>query len=262
MVRVLIVDDEPLARDALRLLLEARDDVEVIGECVNGKEAVRSILEDKPELVLLDIQMPVMDGLEVVRTVGPDKMPVVVFATAFDEYALKAFEAHALDYILKPIDDDRFDQAIDRAVERIRQERVGDLSSQLVGLLGSTDQVTKKPDTDGRFDSRIMIKDRESVVFLKPADIDWIEAAGDYVMLHSGDAKHMLRDSMTGMESRLDPSLFVRIHRSTIVNIDRIKELKSYFHGDYLVYLRDGRELRLSRRYWSRVESAISGRSK
>ncbi|NNE35765.1 MAG: response regulator transcription factor [Rhodothermales bacterium] len=258
-IRVLIVDDEPLARDVLRLLIEARSDVEVIGEAANGSEAVKMIEADSPDLVLLDIQMPDLTGIEVVQTIGPERMPVVVFATAYDEYALEAFEAQALDYILKPIEDDRFDRAIDRAVARIREDRLGGLSDQLVNLLAAQD-TTLGSGSEEQFGERIMVKDRDSVTFVKTGELDWVEAAGDYVVLHEGKKTHMLRESMTGMEKRLDPTTFVRIHRSTIVNIERIKEMKSYFHGDYIVYLHDGQELRLSRRYWKKFEAVMGGR--
>lgn len=264
-VRILIVDDETLARDALRLLLSNRESVEIIGECQNGREAVEAIELERPDLVFLDIQMPEMDGFEVIRTVGPDKMPAVIFATAYDQYAVKAFEAQALDYLLKPIEDDRFEQALERAVKRLREERVGEVSAQLVGLLGYRDSQDASPTPTGLeetqasgYERRFLIKAKDIVTFVAAADIDWIEAAGDYVVLHAGPSKHLLRESMTGMERRLDPTAFVRIHRSTIVNMGRIKELRPYFHGDYIVYLNDGKELKLSRRYWKQAEARLA----
>lgn len=262
-LRVLIVDDEPLARDNVRLLLETHGNVDVIGECENGREAVETIRAEQPDLVFLDIQMPEMDGFGVVEAVGPERMPVVIFATAYDQYALKAFEAQALDYLLKPFDDDRFADALERAVARTRERRVGALSEQLVGLLADR-RVEGKPAQAAAeqlelYIERVLIKSRDSVVSVKVVDVDWIEAAGDYVVLHTGKTTHLLRDTMSGMERKLDPARFVRIHRSTIVQIDRIRELRPYFHGDYMLYLHDGTELRLSRRYWSRVEGVLGG---
>ena len=264
-LRILIVDDEPLARDTVRLLLEVQDDVEIVGEAKDGSEAVTMIESLKPDLVFLDIQMPGLNGFEVVETIGAENMPIVIFATAYDEYALKAFEASALDYLLKPYDDDRFEEALSKARRRVEEQRIGQVSSELISLLASqkAQPVESKPagleEVRDRSE-RILIKERESVFFVKTENIDWIEAAKDYVVIHVGQKKHLLRESMTRMEKRLDPNQFVRIHRSSIVNIDRIKELKSYFHGDYIVYLVDGSELKLSRRYWSRVEEVLGSK--
>lgn len=252
-IRVLIVDDEGLARDTLRLLLEASPEIEIVGACENGREAVAAIDTLQPELVFLDIQMPEMNGFEVIEAVGIDKMPLVVFVTAYDQYALQAFDAQALDYLLKPFDDDRFEQALSRAVDRVRQREAGDLSQQLAGLLSSrTDEVRDEPAS-----ARIMIKNRDTLYFVKAEEIDWVEAAGDYVALHVGAKSHLLRETMGRMEKRLGSRHFVRIHRSSIVNIDRIKEITPYFHGDYIVRLHTGKELRLSRRYWDRVEQVL-----
>ncbi|MFT5141533.1 MAG: two-component system LytT family response regulator [Rhodothermales bacterium] len=263
-IRVLIVDDEALARDTIRLLLENHPQYEVVGECRNGDEAVESIATQRPDLVFLDIQMPGRNGFEVVEAVGVDRMPVVVFATAYDEYALRAFDARALDYLLKPFDDERFERALDRAREQIRQRKLGVLGNELAALAADqdakpaplkADDVTLKPETTA---DQIMVKDRNSIVFVKVDEIDWVEAAGDYVALHVGKKSHLLRETMARMEKRLGERRFVRIHRSTIVQLDRVQELRPYFHGDYIVYLKDGRELRLSRRYWNRVERLLS----
>lgn len=261
-IRILIVDDEPLARDTIRLLLEEQDDVEIVGEAKNGDEAVSMIESIQPDLVFLDIQMPGKTGFEVIETVGAKNMPVVIFATAYDEYALKAFDAQALDYLLKPYDDERFEEALGRARTRVGERKIGSLSDQLVSLMAEhkTGKATDRPAGPVEMrdrSERILIKERDSVFFVKTENIDWVEAAKDYVVIHIGQKKHLLRESMTRMEKRLNPNMFVRIHRSSIVNIERIKELKSYFHGDYIVYLKDGSELKLSRRYWGRVEEVL-----
>ncbi len=258
-IRVLIIDDEPLARDTIRLLLEDRPPFEIVGECKDGDEAVDAILETKPDLIFLDIQMPGRNGFEVVEAVGPERMPVVIFATAYDQYALRAFEAHALDYLLKPYDDDRFEKALDRAMDQIRQKQLGVLSSELMTLVKerrTEREENPEPEPTAPLE-RIMVKERDALFFVKIEDIDWVEAAGDYVSLHVGKKSHLLRESMGRMETKLDPKLFVRIHRSTIVNVERISKLSPYFHGDYIVYLNDNTELRLSRRYWNRLERLL-----
>ena len=264
-IRVLIVDDEALARDTIRLLLEDNPQFDIVGECKDGEEAVEAIRTDRPDLVFLDIQMPGKNGFDVVEAVGPEQMPVVIFATAYDQYALQAFEAHALDYLLKPYDDERFDKALDRAVKRIKEQQIGALGSELMTLVEErraargAAPATPEPDPATPLE-RIMIKERDALFFVKTEDIDWIEAAGDYVSLHVGKKSHLLRESMSGMETKLDAKRFVRIHRSTIVNVERIKELRPYFHGDYIVYLKDHTELRLSRRYWNRLEQVVGNR--
>lgn len=260
-IKTLIVDDEKLARETLRLLLNDYEHIEIVGECKNGKEAIEAIKKEELDLVFLDIQMPEVNGFEVIEKVGVEKMPVVIFVTAYDQYALQAFEARALDYLLKPFDDERFEQALDRALERIHQRHVGELSSKLVGLINSkSDQahveVSNEP-SSGSYLERIMIKERGSIFFIKVEEIDWVEAAGDYVSIHVGSKSHLLRETMSGLMKKLDPKQFVRIHRSSIVKVDSIRELKPYFHGDYIVILKSGKELKLSRRYWDQVESVL-----
>jgi two-component system, LytTR family, response regulator len=261
-IRILIVDDEPLARDTIRLLLDEQEGVEIVGEARNGDEAVSMIESMQPDLVFLDIQMPEKTGFEVIEAVGVENMPVVIFATAYNEYALKAFDAQALDYLLKPYDDERFEEALTRARKRVGERKIGTLSNQLVSLMAEHKTSVPVERAAGPVEvrdrsERILIKERDSVFFVKTENIDWVEAAKDYVVIHIGQKKHLLRESMTRMEKRLNPDMFVRIHRSSIVNIERIKELKSYFHGDYIVYMKDGSELKLSRRYWGRVEEVL-----
>ncbi len=253
-LNVVIVDDESLARDTVRLLLEEVTDMEVVAEAADGVQAVEAIRAHDPDLVFLDVQMPGLTGLEVVSEVGADRMPPVVFVTAYDEYAVKAFETSAIDYLVKPFSDDRFEAALDRARSQVQQVRRADLENRLRQLLAET-RTPAAPKQDVRF----MIKERGSIRFVEAGEINWVEAAGDYVILHDGESKSMIRETMTGMEKKLPSDRFVRIHRSTIVAIDAIREIKPYFHGDYIVYLKDGTELKLSRRYWPHVEEVLGG---
>ncbi len=213
--RVLIVDDEPLARETIRLLLDGRPDVTIVGECENGQEAIDAIRRMRPDLVFLDVQMPEVDGFGVVRTIGPEQMPIVIFATAYNQYALQAFDAHALDYLIKPFDDDRFEQALTRALRRIEQREAGTLSQRLMKLL---EDAPAKAET---YAERLMIRERDSIRSVRVDDIDWIEAAGDYVVLHVGDKTHLMRETMGRMTKQLDPRHFARIHLSSIVNFYR-----------------------------------------
>jgi two-component system LytT family response regulator len=246
-IRALIVDDEPLARARLRTLLSEEPDVEVVGECGDGLEAVAAVQELSPELLFLDVQMPALDGFGVLEALDPARLPVVVFVTAYDRYALRAFEVHALDYLLKPFDRDRFSKALDRARSHLQREGHAEASQRLLELLEDTKSGRKPLE-------RLVIKAAGRVFFLRVEEIDWIEAAGNYVRLHCGSDAHLLRETMNGLGARLDPQRFLRIHRSTIVNVDRIQELQAWFHGDYLVILRDGTQLTLSRGYRQKVQ--------
>ena len=237
MIRALVVDDEQLARRGICVRLERAGGVEVVAECANGGEAVTAIRDLSPDLVFLDVQMPGLDGFGVVESIGPDQMPPVVFVTAYDAHALRAFDVHALDYLLKPIDDERFDTAVDRARRRITERQESAVGRRLAAALAELR------------DSRILIKDRGRVVILNEADVDWVEAEGDYVRVHAGGRGHLLRETMAAMAERLDPIRFARIHRSTIVNVSRIRELKPHPNREYTVVLNDGTRLRLSRSY-------------
>ncbi len=257
-LEVLIVDDEPLARRRIRDLLAAESDVEIVGECKNGKEAVASIETRKPDLVFLDVQMPDLDGFGVLDAVDPERLPAVIFVTAYDEYAVKAFEVHALDYILKPFDRERFRAALDRAraqlVERSAAGAGGDrpLDARLVSLL---------EELQGRKDrlDRLVIKSGGRVFFLRTGEIDWIEAAGNYVELHVGKDSHLLRETMNNLGGRLDPELFLRIHRRLIVNLERIRQLEGVSHGEYIVVLKDGTRLNSSRGYREGLQRLLDG---
>jgi len=247
-MRTLIVDDEPLARERIRTLLRDEPDIELIGECADGKEAVAAIQGKNPELLFLDVQMPEMDGFAVLEAVGPERVPAVVFVTAYDRYALRAFDVHALDYLLKPFDRERFQKALERARAQVGER--GKLGDRLLALLKDIKEEPKHP-------QRFVIKSAGRVFFLRADEINWIEAAGNYVQLHVGSATHLMRETMGGLEARLDPEKFVRIHRSAIVQVDRLKEMQPAFHGDYIVILQDGTRLNLSRSYREKLQALL-----
>lgn len=246
------MDDEPLARRNIRLLLEQDPQIEILEECRDGREAVKAINTLSPDLIFLDIQMPEVDGFDVLARVGPEKIQAIIFVTAFDQYALKAFDVHALDYLLKPFDDDRFANALRRAKSQIEAREIDRLSKRLLALLEERQNERTNAVSRKDYLTRLMIKVSGRVVLLKVGEIDFIEADGNYAKLHVGRKSHLLREKMHDLEGQLDPAKFVRIHRSTIVNVDRIKEMHPHFNGDYIVVLEDGRQLRLSR---SRRES-------
>jgi two-component system LytT family response regulator len=250
LIRVLIVDDEPLARGVLREMLQSDPDVTIVGECVNGKEAVRAIKESIPDLLFLDIQMPEMGGFEVLAALDKGQAPYLVFVTAYDQYAVRAFEVHALDYILKPFDRERFETSWQRAKAEVLRGRNGGVEQKILSLLEDLKAGNK-------YLERLVIKSSGRIYFLETHEIDWIQAEGNYVSVHAGKKAHLLRETITGLESQLDPKKFLRIHRSAIVRIDRIKELQPWFHGEYHVVLHDGTELTLSRNYRERLQEAL-----
>lgn len=256
-IRTLIVDDEPAARAAIRTLLADDPEVSVVGECTDGRSALQAIQDDAPDLLFLDVQMPEMDGFALLRQLDPTALPVVVFVTAYDQYALKAFEVHALDYLLKPFDDRRFRESLVRAKQQVRQGKLGALSQQLLALLDGVGWPAAGGGRDGPYLKRLVIKSGGRVTILAVRDIDWIEAEGDYVKIHAGRAWHLLRETMKQVEVQFDPARFVRIHRSTIVNVERIKELQPYFRGEYVVILHDGATLKLSRGYRPHLEEML-----
>src|SRR6185503_3946963 len=247
-LRALVVDDEPVARSHLRALLEDRGDMQVIDECGDGVTAVERIRTLVPDLVLLDVQMPELDGLGVVRAVGPDRMPPVIFVTAHDQHAVDAFEVHALDYVLKPVHRARFNGAIDRAVNLIRS---GSASSRSRPLAEVLDRLSPSGP------ERIAVKSGDRVLYLRVADIDWIEAADDLVRLHVGKTVHDHRATMAQFEQRLPASKFVRIHRSTIVNVERIREFQPWFQGDWILVLADGTRLQSGKSYRRRIRELM-----
>ena len=257
-IKTLIVDDEPLARRNLRVLLERDAQIEILEECRNGREAVKAIKNLTPDLIFLDIQMPEMDGFDVLAHVGPEQIQAIIFVTAFDQYALKAFDVHALDYLLKPFDDERFARALERAKSQIAAREIDKLSKRLFALLEERESERKGSIQEEHYLTRLMIKASNRMVLLKVGDIDFIEADGNYAKLHVGRKAHLLREKMHDLEGRLDPAKFVRIHRSVIVNLDRIKEMQPHFNGDYIVVLVDGQQLRLSRTRREHLESRLN----
>lgn len=259
-IRTLIVDDEPLARRNLRLLLEKDPRIEVVDECRNGREAVKAINTLSPDLIFLDIQMPEMDGFDVLARVGPEHIHGIIFVTAFDQYALKAFDVHALDYLLKPFDDERFAHALERAKSQIEAREINRLSKRLLALLEERESERSDTSAKKNYLSRLMVKVSGRMVLLKIDEIDFIEADGNYAKLHVGRKSHLLREKMNDLEVQLDPAKFVRIHRSVIVNLDRIKELHPHFNGDYIVVLEDGRQLRMSRSRREQLEARLISR--
>ena len=243
-IKAIIVDDEPPARRNLRALLKAVPDIELVKECGNGRDAVECIRALEPDLVFLDVQMPEMNGFEVLEQLTGQPLPVIIFVTAYDQYALKAFEVSALDYLLKPFDDARFHKALMQARRQIEQQDASELGRKLLTLMGTREV---RPDAPPRYLSRLMVKTAGRVIFIRSEEIDWVEAYDNYVRLHIGSKAHLLRQTMNELEATLNPEQFARIHRSTIVNLDRVKELYTHFNGEHLVILHDGTELKLSR---------------
>ena len=269
-IRTMIVDDEPLARERIRTLLARQPDVQVVGECSSGRQALEEVQQQHPDLLFLDVQMPEVDGFGLIEALedsvqkgktngngnGKKKLPVVVFVTAYDQYALRAFEVHALDYLLKPFDDDRFQEALERARQQLQlalngREETAVVHRRLLSLVQDMKNRTKPME-------RLVVRSSGRVFFLRTEEIDWIEAASNYVRLHVGQTSHLLRETMNGIESRLDPDKFLRIHRSTIINVDRIKELQPWFHGDYAVILADGTRLTLSRSHREKLQKLFA----
>ncbi len=266
-MRALIVDDEPLARRGLLVRLKDVADVEIVGECGNGRDAVAMIAAEKPDIVFLDIQMPVMDGFAVLREIQGPGMPLVIFVTAFDEYAIKAFEAHALDYLLKPVDDERLADALERAREQRDEKQAVEHRSRLLDMvaeLGGVDQVSLEELLDkglaaldaGYLDT-LPIKDGSHTIRLQTGDIDWIDAAGDYMCVHAEGQTHIMRGTMKKLEEILNPRVFQRVHRSTIVNVNRVRQVRSHINGEYFLILDGDIELKMSRHYKDKIEHFV-----
>ncbi|HYO63882.1 MAG TPA: LytTR family DNA-binding domain-containing protein [Pyrinomonadaceae bacterium] len=253
-IRVLVVDDEPLAREKIRTLLKDDPEVELVGECTNGAEAVAAVEVEMPDLLLLDVQMPEADGFAVLEALKSRHMPQVIFITAYDHYAVHAFEVHALDYLLKPFDRERFRAAIERAKAQIMRPSNGgrDLDLRVLALL-------RQLEANSKYLERLVVKTAGRVFFLPVEEIDWIEAEGNYVNVHTPKKSYLLRETISSLETQLDPRKFVRIHRSTIVQIARIQELQSWSHGEYRVRLHNGTELTLSRNYRENLQSVLGG---
>jgi two-component system LytT family response regulator len=252
-IRTLIVDDEPAARRGLRLYLQAHPEAEVVGEARHGREAVELIPRLAPDLVYLDVQMPEMGGFDVIAAVGAARMPAVIFVTAYDRYALQAFDVHALDYLLKPVDRARFHEAFHRAVRMIRHDRADRVGARLEAALRSIEQ-RQRPEAPPP-QERFVVKEAGRIFFVYARDVDWIEAAGNYVALHAGPRTHLLRETMQQLEERLDGRVFIRISRSCIVNTARVREFHPLYRGSYDLLLEDGTTLTSSRHFRANVEA-------
>ncbi|HYE73252.1 MAG TPA: LytTR family DNA-binding domain-containing protein [Blastocatellia bacterium] len=249
-IRTLIVDDEPLGRTVIREMLRGDAEIELIGECANGREAIEIISQQSPDLIFLDVQMPMMDGFELLKAIASSHLPMIIFVTAYDQYAVKAFDVHAIDYLLKPFDRERFSKALQRAKTTLKQAQTTEVNERILSLL--EEQKVKTT-----YLERLVIKTNGRVLFLRTDEIDWIEAEGNYVSLHVKKDSYLLRETISGLEAQLDPQKFSRIHRSQIVNLDRIKELHPWSHGEYRVILKDGTQLTLSRSYRDHFHSLL-----
>jgi len=265
-IRVLIVDDEELAREGVRMLLENFPDAEIVGECGDGFDAVSMIRERKPDLVFLDVQMPEMDGFGVVEQIGAEEMPLVIFVTAYDKYAVRAFEIHAFDYLLKPIDDERFDKTFRRVVARLKQsdaninQRLAELLEDLKSRGEEQQAAGKNSQPAPKYLERIVVKTARRIFFVAVEEVDYFKAADNYVELHVGGKTHLVRETMTRLESRINPQQFLRINRSIIINIKRIKELQPLFNGEFAVILQNGTELTSSRRFRKNFDVLLNER--
>ncbi len=266
-ITTLIVDDEALARRGLKLRLDKHADVEIVGQCVNGREALAAIPELCPALVFLDIQMPGMDGFDVVRQLQGDDMPMVVFATAFDQYAVKAFEVHAVDYILKPLEDDHLERALQRVRQQLGQKNDASEKQRLLEVIsditGKVPAEMEKLLEDGvspgkQYPDRIAIKDAGDITLVPVAEIDWVDAAGDYMCVHAAGEIHVMRITMKQLETQLDPALFQRVHRSTLINLKRVDKISGHMNGEYHLILKGGARLKMSRSYKDKIQRFIT----
>lgn len=253
-VRTVIADDERLARQKLLIFLESEPAVSVVAECQDGRQTVAAIRSFRPDLLLLDVQMPDLDGFQVLSEISEEEMPAVIFTTAFDQYAIRAFESNALDYLLKPFDRERLHHAVERARTELREARDHAITRRILSLLS---QVRPIASAAAQPDQRLVIKAGGRVVFLDTGNIEWVEAAANYVRLHVGKESYVFRETISRISERLDPNRFVRIHRSTIVNVEKIKELIPVNSGEYVVVLRSGRELSCSRGYRAALQEIV-----
>jgi two-component system LytT family response regulator len=272
-IRAIVVDDEELARRGIELRLQAYPEVQIVRHCANGREALEAVMEEAPDLMFLDIQMPGLSGLDVLARLPHESLPIIIFVTAFDRYALDAFEAQALDYLLKPINDVRFAQALDRVRAQWQQRNALAQREQLMRLLASTqgsgtfDEQTLRehlqadaPRSQHAYPQILPIRDEAGTVRLDVTTIDWIDAAGDYMCVHADGRTYVLRETMKSLESILDPKVFQRVHRSTIVNVQRVRRLRPHTNGEYFLTLEDGQEIKLSRSYRDRVDQLLQRR--
>ena len=267
-IRTILVDDERLARRGLELRLAGAPDVEIVAECENGRDAIEQVAALKPDLMFLDIQMPGLSGLDVLARLPQDALPVIVFVTAFDRYAVDAFEANALDYLLKPVEDARLEHALARVRQHLNERAALEQRERMLGLLASLRgageldpeaQLARMATPASRFPEVLAIRTGRETVRVRSTDIDWIDAAGDYMCVHAGEETHVLRGTMKELEASLDPAAFQRIHRSAIVNLKRVRKLRPHANGEYFLTLEGGQELKLSRTHRDKVELLLYG---
>lgn len=255
-IQVLVVDDEPLARRGIRQLLETEKDFEIAGEAANGREAVSAIQKLAPDLVFLDVQMPLLDGFSFIEQFGEENLPEIVFVTAYDEHAIRAFEINALDYLLKPIDPERFQKTLNRVRERIKHIQTKEIDQKLSALLRDL-EAAKSNGEQPRYLERVAVKEAGRITFVQVDEIDWISSEGNYVQLHTKKKNHLFRETMDGIERKLNPNAFVRIRRSTIVRVEQICELHPTFNGEFEVVLKNGKKLYTSRRYRKNLDATL-----
>ena len=251
-IRFGIADDEPLARERIESMLSGRKNYEMVVTCADGLEALAALQTHQLDLFFLDVRMPGLDGFQVLEALSSESVPLIVFVTAFDDYAIRAFEVSALDYLLKPFDRERFDTTIARVEERLGSHRTGALSAEVKEFLASLRDVP-----DSQYAERFPVKAGGDIYFIRAEEIDWIDSAGNYVVLHAAGKKHMIRETIKAIEARLDPRKFIRVHRSAIINVDKLRKLQPYFHGEYVVTLSDGTTLNSSRGYSDRLRALV-----
>lgn len=251
-IKVAIADDEPLARERLRSLLEGRERFAIVAECGDGAATLAALTEHDVDLLFLDVQMPGLDGFQILDALAGEKLPMIVFVTAFNEYALRAFDVSALDYLLKPFDRDRFEKTLAKVEDRLAGREKSEMSVELREFLRTLSTTAAPPHV-----SRFSVRSDGEIYFVRAEDVDWIDAEGNYVALHSAGRRHLVRDTIKSLEDRLDPSKFVRVHRSAIINVDRLRKLQPYFHGEYVITLQDGTTLTSSRTYSDRLRALL-----
>ncbi len=250
MTSAIIVDDEPLARERIRSLIEERGDIEIIRECKDGREAVVALLDERPDLVFLDIQMPEMDGFEVIASIDDEHLPAIIFITAFDEYAIRAFEVNAIDYLLKPINPARFEKAVSRAIDRLSWREKKESDKTLRDFI-------ERLQLERGYTSRFVVRNQSKLYFVRASDVDWIDSAANYARLHVSGKEHLVRETLKSIEARLNPEVFVRLHRSAIINVERIASVEPHFHGEYVVTMADGAKLTTSRTHSSKLRAIL-----
>lgn len=251
-IRVAIADDEPLARERVRSMLEGRDRYTIVAECHDGVETVAALAEHDIDLLFLDVQMPGLDGFQILESADTTRLPIIVFVTAFNDYALRAFNVSALDYLLKPFDRGRFEQTLARVEERLAGKQQTEISSELREFLHTLSTAAPPAHV-----ARFPVRANGEIYFVRVDDVDWIDAEGNYVALHAAGRRHLVRDTIKSLENRLDPAKFVRVHRSAIINVDRLRKLQPYFHGEYVITLQDGTTLTSSRTYSDRLRALL-----